>query len=81
MESKRMSVVYLQAVRDNIVEYCQSNLNSPEKAARWMKDILGERDREHLVVCTVDNRKRPASVDIVEISIFRSCIFSIPVNI
>lgn len=38
-------------------------------SAYWGKEILGERDRESLVVCAVDNRMKPTSVEIVEIGI------------
>lgn len=78
MESQRIPVIHLQVVRDKTIEYGQNNLSSPEKAAQWVKDILGERDREYLVVCALDNRMKPTSVEIVGIGNCNSCIFSIP---
>lgn len=78
METKKVSVVHLQIVKDKEVEYGKHSLDTPEKAAQIVEKMLGVTDREHMIVCCVDNRNKPTYIQIVGIGTAKACLFSIP---
>lgn len=74
----KIPIVHLQIVRENEADYHLENLTSPRTAAAWMKSIIGETDREKVVVCCLDNRMKPTCVEIAGIGSSNRCMFSVP---
>ena len=71
-------IVRLQIVKDNQVPYGEIKLDKPEKAAKAINDFLGNVDREHIVICCVDNCLKPTHIQIVGIGTINACLISIP---
>lgn len=78
MKKVMIPVVHLEMVKDKEVLYGKEPLDSPEKAAVFMRKFLGEVDREYLTVCCVDAKLKPTCIQIVGIGSINSCTFSIP---
>lgn len=78
MEANKIPIVHLQIVKDKDVEYGKHSLDTPEKAAQMIQNLVGETDREHMVVCCADNRNKPTYIQVVGIGTAKACLFSIP---
>lgn len=78
MDYKEIPVVHLQIVRDSQVPYGEMKLDSPQKAAGVIWNILGDVDREYLVICCVDNSMRPTHLQIAGIGTVNKCLVSVP---
>lgn len=78
MEKKEISIVHLQIVKDSQVPYGEIKLDTPEKAARAIRDFLGAVDREHVVICCVDNSMKPTYIQVAGIGTINACLVSVP---
>lgn len=78
MEKKDIPIVRLQMVRDSQVPYGAMSLNTPEKAAKVVRDFLGEADREHLITVCVNNSMKPTHIQIAGIGTACKCLVSVP---
>lgn len=77
---KEISVVHLQLVRDRRIPYGEMRLNTPKKAAELMRDFLGEGDpdREHVIICCIDNCGKPTHIQVTGIGTVCACMISVP---
>lgn len=78
MEKEEISIVHLQIVKDSQVPYGKMMLDAPEKATKIMRDFLGDVDREHVVICCVDNHLKPTYIQIAGIGTINACLISVP---
>lgn len=78
MEKKEISIVHLQIVKDSQVPYGEMKMDTPEKAARAIRDFLGAVDREHVVICCVDNCMKPTHIQVAGIGTINACLISVP---
>ncbi len=60
----KVPIVHLQVVRDRQADYGSESIDSPQKAAEWMRGIIGNPSREQIIVCCMDGRMKPAHIDI-----------------
>lgn len=78
MEKQEISIVHLQLVKDSQVPYGEMRLDTPEKAAGVIRGFLGDVDREHVIICCVDNRMKPTCIQVAGIGTINSCLISVP---
>lgn len=78
MEKKEISIVHLQIVKDSQVPYGEMRLDASEKAANAIRDFLGDVDREHVVICCVDNSMKPTYIQVAGIGTINACLVSVP---
>ena len=71
-------VVHLEMVRDNEIAYGKHTLSSPKDVSDMFIPLIGNRDREHLLVCAVDSKNRPSKLQITGIGTQTACLFSVP---
>lgn len=82
MKKEKIQIVHLQIVKDREVPYGNTHLNGPEEATRFIKDIVADMicnmDRECMVVCAVDTKLKPVSIQITGVGTIDSCLYSVP---
>lgn len=75
-----VSLVHLEMVREREIPYGKAN--TPKKAIAVLKDIaddlIGNMDRECMVVCATDTGLKPVCVQIIGIGTIDTCPASIP---
>lgn len=74
----KVPIVHLEVVRDRQADYCCGSIDSPEKAAEWVKGITGNASREQVIVCCMDGRMKPTHIDIVGVGGTTECPCPIP---
>ena len=77
MDKKKymLPVVRLQVIRERSIEYGCGTVDNPQKAAELVRDLFLENaDREYLVVCCLDTKLKPLSVEIAAIGSLNQCI-------
>lgn len=67
LPAKRVEIVKVKLVRENIMHYKERKIRSPLDAYNLMKDFLGDLDREHFVVMCLDTKNQPTFLQIVHI--------------
>lgn len=70
---KYVPLVRLNAVKEKSLVYHGERLDSPEKAAGFIHSYLADADREYAVVCCMDAKLRPVSVEVVSIGSLQVC--------
>ena len=78
LDKKEVCIVHLQVVRDSGIPYGEMKLDTPGKAAKVMSEFLGDMDREHVIVCCVDNDLKPTYIQIAGIGTINACLVSVP---
>ena len=78
METQKIHMVHLQIVKEQEFPYRMEALSNARTAAGFMKDILGEKDREYVVICCIDSKVKPTYIQIAGIGDINHCIWSIP---
>ena len=75
-----ISLVHLEMVREREIPYGRAD--TPEKAITILKDIagglIGNMDRECMVVCAADAKLKPVCIQIVGIGTTNACLYSVP---
>lgn len=74
----KIPIVRLQVVKEKEIDYGSEVLDIPSKAARVVKKIIGETDREYVVVCCVNSAMKPTNIEITGIGTSNTCLFGIP---
>lgn len=69
----KIPLVHLQMIRDKEISYGREMLNTPEKAAAFIRKFLQNADREYLVVCCVDMKCHPLLIEIAGIGTLSEC--------
>lgn len=73
---KRIQIVHTTAVKDRTILFGIRNVDTPQKASLLAHEFLDSADREHLLVCCVDSKCHPVSLEIVAIGTVNSCLVS-----
>lgn len=82
MIKEKIQIVHLQMVKEKELPYGNTEINSPETAVEFIKDVVADmicdRDRECMVVCAMDTKLKPVCIQIIGIGTINSCLYSIP---
>ena len=73
---KRVSIIRTTVVKERSMLYGARQINTPELAAGLARELYENADREMLVVCSVDTKCNPLSLEIVAIGSINTCIVS-----
>lgn len=69
-------LVRLQILKEKDVRYGGGRMDSPKHVAEIVRNLIGDTDREHLVVCCVDAQLNPTCIEIVGIGTINKCLVS-----
>jgi DNA repair protein RadC len=72
--AKRINIVSLKMVKEGNILYNVRKLSSPSDAAGLGRKFLDEADREQVIVCCLDNKNQPVSVNIVSMGTVNSSL-------
>lgn len=72
--SKRVSWVSIKMVREKSVLYKNRSINSPQDAVTLVRDTLEVADKEKLIVCSLDTKNQPTSLEIVSVGSLNSSL-------
>lgn len=72
--AKRINIVSLKMVKEGSILYDMRKLSSPSDAAGLGRKFLDEADREQVIVCCLDNKNQPVSVNIVSMGTVNSSL-------
>nr|WP_320024554.1 JAB domain-containing protein [uncultured Acetobacterium sp.] len=72
--AKRINIVSLKIVKEGSILYDVRKLSSPSDAAGLGRKFLDEADREQVIVCCLDNKNQPVSVNIVSMGTVNSSL-------
>lgn len=75
---QKVQLIHLQMVRDRKICYGRKSMGDPREAAVLLKGLIGEMDRECLVVCATDTKMKPTYIQVVSIGTIDHCPASIP---
>lgn len=71
---KRVSVIHTIAVKDKTVLYGDRRIHTSKMAAELGREIIRDADKEHLVICCVDVKQQPVSLEVVAIGTATQCV-------
>ena len=63
--AKRIQIVSLKLVRESSILYNVRKISSPKEAAGLGQRFLEDIDREQVIVCCLDNKNAPISINVV----------------
>ena len=72
--SKRVNIVSLRMVKEESFLYEVRRISSPTEAAGLGRKFLEEADREQVIVCCLDTKNQPVSMNIVSIGTINSSL-------
>ena len=72
--SKRVNIVSLRMVKEGTILYEVRRISSPTEAAGLGRKFLEEADREQVIVCCLDTKNQPVSMNIVSIGTINSSL-------
>ena len=72
--AKRINIVQVKLVRENVIHYKDRKIKSPEDAYHLMREYLGDADREHFVVLCLDTKNQPTCIQTVHIGSLNASI-------
>lgn len=72
--SKRVNIVSLRMVKEGSILYEVRRISSPTEAAGLGRKFLEETDREQVIVCCLDTKNQPVSMNIVSIGTINSSL-------
>lgn len=70
---KRVSVIRTLAVREKSVLYEGRCIRTPEDAVRLIHPFVVHAGKEHLIVCCLDGKNQPVSVEVVAVGTVNQC--------
>ena len=73
-QAKRVSIVTIKMIREGSVLYDVRKIRSPADAVELGRRFLEEADREQLVVCCLDTKNQPQSVNVASVGSLNSSI-------
>lgn len=71
---KRIPIIRTIAIKDKTITFGSEMINTPQKASELAKEILRNADRECLLVCCLDTKCHPVSLEIVGVGTINSCL-------
>ena len=72
--AKRINVISLKIVKEGSILYDVRRLSTPSEAAGLGKRFLEDLDREQVIVCCLDNKNQPVSINVVSVGILNSSL-------
>jgi DNA repair protein RadC len=72
--AKRVNVISLKIVKEGSILYDVRRLSTPSEAAGLGKRFLEDLDREQVIVCCLDNKNQPVSINVVSVGILNSSL-------
>lgn len=72
--SKRVNLVSLKMIKEGSILYDVRRLSTPSEAAGLGKLFLEDLDREQVLVCCLDNKNQPVSLNVVSTGCLNSSI-------
>lgn len=75
---QKVQLIHLQMVRDREICYGRKTMKNPREASVLLKGLIGEIDRECLVVCATDTKMKPTYIQIVSMGTIDCCPASMP---
>jgi DNA repair protein RadC len=72
--AKRINIVSIKMVRESTMLYEIRKINSPRDAVEIGKRFLQDSDREQLLVCCLDTKNQPVSLNVVSVGSLNSSI-------
>ncbi len=64
---KRINIVSLKMVKENSILYGNRTINAPKDAFELVKLMLGEEDREKVIVIALDTKNQPTNLEVCSI--------------
>lgn len=61
--AKRVNIVSLKLVKESSILYKERAIRSPEDGYHLVKEYLGDVDREHFVVVSLDTKNQPTTIN------------------
>lgn len=72
--AKRVNIVSIKMVREGSILYDVRKISSPSDAVDLGRRFLEEADREQLIVCCLDTKNQPLSVNVASVGSLNSSI-------
>jgi len=72
--AKRVNIVSIKMVREGSILYNVRKISSPADAVELGRRFLEECDREQLIVCCLDTKNQPLSINVASIGSINSSI-------
>ncbi len=74
---KRVDIVSIKLVKESSLLYERRSIRSPEDGYNLAKQYLGDVDREHFVVASLDTKNNPTNITTCHIGSLNSSIVSV----
>lgn len=74
LPGKRVSIIRTMAVREGSVLYGSRMIRNPREAAEWMMPLMKNADKEYVIVCCLDGKSQPISIEIVAVGTVNQCL-------
>lgn len=71
---KRVTIVSLKMVKEGSILYKDRTIHSPCDAANLVRNFIQDNDRENIVLCCLDVKNQPTSIQTVSIGSLNSAI-------
>lgn len=70
----RVPIIRTMAVKDYTIPYADTKVDDAKKASFLARELIPHADREHLLVCCVDNKCHPVSLETIAIGTINACL-------
>lgn len=74
LNRKRVDIVSIKMVRESSILYSNRKISSPSDAIELFKKFLYESDREQFIVCCMDTKNQPTSINVVSVGTLNSSL-------
>lgn len=71
---KRVSIIRTMSVREGSVLYGSRMIRNPREAAEWMMPLVKNADKEYVIVCCLDGKSQPVSIEKVAVGTVDQCL-------
>ncbi|MBU3175885.1 hypothetical protein KPL47_05835 [Clostridium estertheticum] len=72
--AKRVYVVKIQMIKESVVLYKGRKISSPTDAYNLIKGFLEDSDREQLILCALDTKNQPTTINVVSLGTLNSSL-------
>ena len=72
--AKRVDIISIKMVKESSILYKNRKVTSPNDAYNLIKDFLECADREELIVCSLDTKNQPTSINVASIGTLNSSL-------
>jgi len=72
--AKRVNIVSLKLVKESSILYQRRSVCSPQDGYELLKQFLGDKDREHFIVVSLDTKNQPVSINVCHIGSLNASI-------